>query len=167
MKSKIQLLLCLFMLIISINVICLASDTRYIESVNNLIDFSGEVNRGVSFKDITVELTTDIDLGCDESNQWTPIGNMSNPFDGTFNGGGHTISGIYIKNDNHSNSALFGYNSGMIKNVGVKGNIIGDGMIAGICAKNIGTIFQCYNDATISGESIQIGGIAAWNRRYR
>ena len=166
MKNKIAILLFIFMALVSSNIFCFASETRYIENTTDLINFAGEVNGGKSFKDVTVELTTDINLMCDENNQWTPIGSRSKPFDGTFDGAGHIISGIYIKKDDYSDAALFGYNNGIIMNVGVIGNITSKGHLAGICADNVGTIFQCYNDATITGESIGIGGIVAWNRRY-
>ena len=52
-------------------------------------------------------------------NAWTPIGNNSNQYTGTFDGANHTISGLYF-NSATDNVGLFGYiSNGTIKNVGV------------------------------------------------
>lgn len=40
--------------------------------------------------------------------EWTPIGTASNPYTGTFDGNGHTVSGIYI-NTSEDYQGLFGY----------------------------------------------------------
>lgn len=49
------------------------------------------------------ELGADIDLGGEE---WTPIGSSGQPFTGTFDGDGHTISGLYVNSDD--DAGLFG-----------------------------------------------------------
>ena len=53
-------------------------------------------------------LVADLDLGGNEGNQWTPIGSFDPyaPFTGTFDGGGHTISGLYVNSDD--DAGLFG-----------------------------------------------------------
>ena len=50
---------------------------------------------------------------------WTPIGNGSNLYTGTFDGQGHTISGLYFNISECHIVGLFGANKGTIKNVGV------------------------------------------------
>ena len=50
---------------------------------------------------------------------WTPMGNYQNPFTGTFDGKGHTISGLYFNESTTFYVGLFGYINGTIKNVGV------------------------------------------------
>ena len=115
------------------------------------------------------ELTADIVL--DNSTNWNPIGRGSNgissayAFSGTFDGKGHTISGLYFKsNSNYYTFGLFGYNSGTIKNLFVKDcNITGyfwNGVIAGI---NYGTIENCLTSGTIDG-AFNNGGITGINR---
>jgi len=51
------------------------------------------VNDGNDFRTKTVTLTNNIDLN---NKAWTPIGNSDSVFAGTFDGNGHTISGLYI-----------------------------------------------------------------------
>ena len=57
--------------------------------------YADAVNSGESYEGKTVTLTANIDLG-GESNPWTAIGTAANPFKGTFDGGYHVISGLYI-----------------------------------------------------------------------
>ena len=65
-------------------------------------------------------LTTDIDIPAELS--WTPIGNASTIYTGTFDGADHTISGMNIENA-ESYSGLFGNVTGTVKNFTVTGNI--------------------------------------------
>ena len=67
-------------------------------------------------------LCSDIDLGGEE---WTPIGkNYSSAFKGSFDGQGHTVSGLSITGSASSNTGLFGYvDSATIENVTVQGSI--------------------------------------------
>ena len=65
-------------------------------------------------------LTTDIDIPAELS--WTPTGNASTIYTGTFDGTDHTISGMNIENaENYS--GLFGNVTGTVKNFTVTGNI--------------------------------------------
>lgn len=48
-----------------------------------------QVSNGTSYDGSYFELVCDIDLN---NNEWTPIGNYTNPFKGIFNGNGHTIA---------------------------------------------------------------------------
>ncbi len=66
------------------------------------------VNTESRYRGFDYILTADIDLS---AYYWTPIGNSSAPFTGSFNGNGHTISGLYI-NSSSSYQGLFGYVSG-------------------------------------------------------
>ena len=111
-------------------------------------------------------LTDDIDLG-GEGNQWTPI----KTFTGTFDGAGHTISGLYIVENpdpTSQGSGLFSLlgSGGTIKNLTVKGDIypenIGNsvGGVAGKC--NGGTISNCISGVNIIGETQStVGGVVA------
>ena len=86
---------------------------------------------------------------------WTPIGNDSyNPYTGTFDGQGHTISGLYFNDGSASYVGLFGYNKGTIKNVGVVDSYFyGNQYVGGVCGGNEGTITGCYNTGKVSGSS--------------
>ena len=66
-----------------------------IGSYAELKAFADAVNGGDGFEGKTVLLTADISLG-GESSPWTPIGASGTPFKGSFDGGGHIVSGLYI-----------------------------------------------------------------------
>ena len=107
------------------------------------------------------ELTDDIDLG-GEISPWTPIGGLSNPFGGTFDGGGHTISGLNIDSD-ESYLGLFGNSGGTVKNLGVSGEITGGGSyVGGVAGYSSGTIENCYSICSVSGGG-NVGGITGDN----
>ena len=110
--------------------------------------------------------------------QWTPIGSESKPYTGTFDGDGHTISGLYV-DSNDQEVGLFGCvgKKGKIQNVGVVDSYIsatGDKVcVGGVCGYNVGgTIENCYNTGTITataqatGIYSSVGGVCGfsfWN----
>lgn len=67
--------------------------------------------------DVEIKWDADGNLLTDPAalHQWTPIGNDAATFSGKFDGGGHTISGLYINKDNGSYSGLFGFGGGIAK----------------------------------------------------
>ena len=97
---------------------------------------------------------------------WTPIGNSSYNYSGTFDGNGHTISGLYFNNTSSSNVGLFGRVSNpTIKNVGLVDSYIkGNQYMGGICGYINGgaQITNCYNEATVYATSHQAGGICGY-----
>ena len=113
---------------------------------------------------------------------WTPIGkHVFNKYTGTFDGQGHTISGLYFEscsnfydqnskdydyqNRDYLSFGLFGFNSGTIKNVGVINSYFGwkYDRTGGICGENSGTIENCYNEGKVEGKGDDTGGICARN----
>lgn len=76
------------------------SDPYQISNGAELAYLAQQVNGGTTYADSFFTLTADIQLNNDavptSGNQWTPIGDSSNTFQGTFDGNGHTISGLYI-----------------------------------------------------------------------
>ncbi|MCI7233058.1 MAG: hypothetical protein MR546_03970 [Oscillospiraceae bacterium] len=68
------------------------------------------------------KLTEDIDVS--GGSEWTAIGTNSNRFKGTFDGGGHTVSGININKPDEKYQGLFGISTGTIKNVGIENSSI-------------------------------------------
>lgn len=53
------------------------NEEYYISNAEELKMFAEEVNNGNNFEGIKVLLTKDINLNCDEENQWIPIGNCN------------------------------------------------------------------------------------------
>lgn len=79
------------------------SDPYLIEDATQLGAFRDSVNAGTTYSGEYVKLTQDVDIS---GAQWTPIGTSvrsgsglasgSTPFEGTFDGTGHTVSGLTI-----------------------------------------------------------------------
>ena len=125
----------------------------------------------VLVNDITVNtgvLTADGTFASDVSgfSEWTPIGNSSNQYKGTFNGQSYTVSGLYFNNSTTDHVGLFGFISkgGKISNVGVVDSYFkGDEYISGVCGyNNYGTIGNCFHIGSVSGEWY-IGGVCGRN----
>ena len=149
-----------------------------INSVDNLNDLAVYVNgsgtysiggdesnphtcSGLSFK-MTAPITYD-----GSENNYTPIGNISQSFDGTFDGQGKTISGININNTSATYQAIFGSVEGTVKNLVVSNcSIVASQQVGAIAGTilGLGTIENCSvgNDVTLSGNS-GIGGISGEN----
>ena len=95
---------------------------------------------------------------------WEPIGSYPNRFNGTFDGKGYTVGGIYVRDGNGA-VGLFGYlgSDGTIWNVGVvKSYIHGDEEAhnGGIAGSNDGKIYSCYNTGDVMDRgNTTIGGI--------
>lgn len=109
-------------------------------------------------------LVADIDLGGDEGNQWTPIGSSYPSFTGTFDGGGHTISGLYIDGSS-SYRGLFGYvgSGGTVKNLNVSGSVTGAYNVGGVVGYNSGgTVESCGSSCSVNGQDF-VGGVVGRN----
>ncbi|MCI7497867.1 MAG: GLUG motif-containing protein [Oscillospiraceae bacterium] len=92
-------------------------------------------------------------------NNWKPIGNYTSPFTGKFSGEGHIVSKINISNSSDY-QGLFGYSTGVIKDVGVEdSSISGSNCVGGVCGLNTGIIERCYNTSYIHSSGENAGGI--------
>ncbi len=122
------------------------------------------------------KLTADIDLHGSAENPWTPIGSYDifddddynyTPFTGTFDGDGHTISGLYINSSNHENYGLFGYvnTNGTVKNLTVSGSVTATNNLSnagGVVGENLGTVTNCCYTGSVSGSN-HVGGVVGEN----
>ena len=124
-------------------------------TLNEGVLTNGELNTGANFT------------------SWTPIGTEAQPFTGTFDGGGHTISGLYI-DGNTNYVGLFGHVGkdgtvkGTVKNVNITDSYMsGSSYVGGICGNNIGgTLEDCTSDCTVKGTDNAAGGICGLNENY-
>ena len=144
-----------------------------ISTVEGLKTIATNVNEGTNnYSGKTIRLTADLDLSAET---WTPIGIFSRPFAGTFDGGGHTISNLFV-NTEHEFAGLFGdISSGAtVKDVHLRRS--GDASITSkanvtryvgsIAGRNAGTIVGCSNSEPVSSGSSTVdcvGGIVGEN----
>ena len=98
----------------------------------------------------------------DELDQWTPIGSDSRPYTGTFNGDGHTISGLYIAGDD-DDQGLFGYVSGTVQNLTVSGSVSGNDHVGGVVGDNRGSVEDCDFTGSVTGTVDYVGGVVGYN----
>ena len=134
--------------------------TYTVYNANGLMNIAELVNGGKS--DINITIDTDIDL---TGKDWTPIGtDYDNSYKGTFDGGGHTITGLtFTTNDKYA--GLFGWlnRAGTVKNVVMEGvqitsNQIYGGSIGGVAGYSWGTIENCSVSGSVSG-TVYVGGV--------
>ena len=148
------------------------SDPYQIGTAAGLKWFRDKVNSAKTKEEtkICAVLTEDIDLN---NEPWTPIGIGEDtrkedlPYSGTFDGNGHTISGLNV-NYGDKNGGLFCYvKSATIKNLTVAGSVTyssGDGIAYGgiVGYADSSTIENCTNRCTVTGRWYA-GGIVGWS----
>ena len=136
------------------------TNTYTVYNADGLMNIAELVNGGKT--DINITLDTDIDL---TGKDWTPIGtDYDNSYKGTFDGGGHTITGLtFTTNDEYA--GLFGWlnRAGTVKNVVMEGvqitsNQIYGGSIGGVVGYSWGTIESCSVSGSVSG-TVYVGGV--------
>ena len=134
--------------------------TYTVYNANGLMNIAELVNGGKT--DINITLDKNIDL---TGKDWTPIGtDYDNSYKGTFDGGGHTITGLtFTTNDEYA--GLFGWlnRAGTVKNVVMEGvqitsNQIYGGSIGGVVGYSWGTIENCSVSGSVSG-TVYVGGV--------
>ena len=136
------------------------SDGSYtVTSADGLMNVAELVNGGKT--DINITLDKNIDL---TGKDWTPIGtNYDNSYKGTFDGGGHTITGLTVTTyDKYA--GLFGWlnSAGTVKNVVMEGvqitNNHSSDFAGGVVGNSWGTIENCSVSGSVNGE-VYVGGV--------
>ncbi|MFC1565604.1 GLUG motif-containing protein [Candidatus Neomarinimicrobiota bacterium] len=110
------------------------------------------------------EQTVDIDASststwnCGEG--FSPIGNITTNFTGSYDGQYHTIDGLFIDRPETDYIGLFGYIlDGTIKNLGVTNvNITGDYRVGGLVGGNFASVINCYSTGSVTGGD-EVGGL--------
>ena len=141
--------------------------TYTVYNADGLMNIAELVNGGKS--DINITLDTDIDL---TGKDWTPIGtDYDNAYTGTFDGGGHTITGLTVTT-NDQYAGLFGY-LGNFGKFGTVKNVVMDGIqitcnhrlgyAGGVAGYSRGTIENCSVSGSVSG-TVSVGGVVGAQR---
>ena len=137
-------------------------------NANGLMNVAELVNGGKT--DINITLDTNIDL---TGKVWTPIGtDYDNSYTGTFDGGGHTITGLTVTT-NDKYAGLFGYLGNFNNGAATVKNVVMDGIqitcnhrsgyAGGVAGYSWGTIENCSVSGSISG-TIYVGGMVGVQR---
>ena len=138
--------------------------TYTVYNADGLMNVAELVNGGKT--DINITLDKNIDL---TGKDWTPIGtSFRNSYTGTFDGGGHTITGLTVTT-NDKFAGLFGClgDAGTVKNVVMEGvqitNNHSSGYAGGVAGSGDGTIENCSVSGSVSG-TVYVGGVvgAQW-----
>ncbi len=145
-----------------------------IGNAGQLYWFAEYVNAGNTYADAILTDNIVVNEGEMASNStdarvWTPIGNESKPYKGTFDGNNKTVSGLYFNNSEAEYVGLFGYMgemgavNGAVKNIGIinsyfKGLMFVGGVVG--YAQGV-TITNCYNTSTVVGQNYA-GGMAGY-----
>ena len=136
-------------------------------NADGLMNIAKLVNGGKT--DINITLDKNIDL---TGKDWTPIGtDYDNAYTGTFDGGGHTITGLTVTT-NDQYAGLFGY-LGNFGKFGTVKNVVMDGIqitcnhrlgyAGGVAGYSRGTIENCSVSGSVSG-TVSVGGVVGAQR---
>ena len=123
-------------------------------------------NGGETYKGYTILLAKDLDMS---AHNWDGYGS----FYGTFDGQGHTISGLIYHKTNERTAGLIANNYGTIKNVRLANSVIvGNRYVGAITGYNNGIVENCYVGADVSifastatEDNESIGGIVGWQNK--
>ena len=139
-------------------------------NANGLMNVAELVNGGKT--DINITLDKNIDL---TGKDWTPIGtDYDNSYTGTFDGGGHTITGLTVTT-NDEYAGLFGYLGNFNNGAATVKNVVMDGIqitcnhrlgyAGGVAGFSWGTIENCSVSGSISG-TVSVGGVVGVQRDH-
>ena len=139
-----------------------------VTSADGLMNIAKLVNGGKT--DINITLDKNIDL---TGKDWTPIGtDYDNSYTGTFDGGGHTITGLTVTT-NDKYAGLFGYLGNFNNGAATVKNVVMDGIqitcnhrlgyAGGVAGYSWGTIENCSVSGSISG-TVSVGGVVGAQR---
>ena len=132
-----------------------------VTSAEGLMNVAELVNGGKT--DINITLDTDLDL---TGKEWTPIGNYEKQYTGTFNGGGHTITGLTVTGSDQY-VGLFGHigSGGTVKDVTLEEVKIESNndmsAVGGVAGRSYGTLENCSVSGSVSGSGIA-GGVVGY-----
>ena len=147
-----------------------AANPFRIDTADQLALLAELVNaQNFSYNDKHYKLTTNLDLSIYGASNtdfnggkgWIPIGNYLVPFYGYFDGGGNTITGLYINDSNLDDAGLLGaVESAVVENLGlVDVNITAKQCVGGVVgSSSLSVVRSCYVTGSVSGNS-SVGGV--------
>ena len=140
--------------------------TYTVYNANGLLAWNEAVQKDMT---LNCTLTADITLPAvaDGESNWTPMGtdyDPYNPYTGTFDGDGHTITGLTINLPNQWCVGLIGCLGGKVQNLTLAGaKINGSYYVGGVVGVNFGSMIGCTVSGTVKGNSFNVGGVVGFN----
>ena len=128
---------------------------------DNLQAFNDYAN-GMEGLERHYQLAEDLRLATPPANQsnWTPIGTVDFPFSGSFDGAGHTLTGLSIDNPDSDLQGLFGHigTRAVVENLGLEGgSVTGRDRIGSVVGWSEGLVENCYATGSVNG--VYAGGV--------
>ena len=145
-----------------------AGDPFRIDSLPNLYWITQNSNTWDSSFVQTAAIDASSDSTWNAGAGFTPIG-LSSYFTGTYNGNGHTITGLFISRGSGSDAGMFGSTNGAtlknIKLVNVRVKVTGGGgYVGGLVAENYSSsIDSCTVSGSVSSSGNEVGGLVGRN----
>ena len=144
------------------------TNTYTVYNANGLMNVAELVNGGKTYINITLDKNIDL-----TGKDWTPIGtDYDNSYTGTFDGGGHTITGLTVTT-NDEYAGLFGYLGNFGNAAATVKNVVMDGIqitcnhrsgyAGGVAGFSWGTIANGSVSGSISG-TVSVGGVVGAQR---
>lgn len=138
-----------------------AANPYQIATADDLKAFRDRVNNGETT--LNAILTADITLN--KSETWTPIGSSKNKYNGTFDGQGHTISGLNVNEAGSNEAGLFGdtaqsNTSPVIKNLTIADSsfVTARGYAGGVAGWGGGVFENCHTEASVTVQGMKFAG---------
>jgi len=129
----------------------------------------GEVSNAQELQEINEDLGGDYvlvdDIDASGIGNFEPIGSFDEPFTGSFDGNGHTVTGLTIDRDDEFDVGLFGAvgSGGTVENVGVEeADVFGEQWVGGIVGFNQGTVADSYATGEVFAEA-RVGTLVGGN----
>ena len=140
----------------------LSGDPYFISSLNNLYWLSQTSGDWDKYFEQTTDIDASTTSSWDGGAGFSPIGNITTAFTGSYDGQNHEISNLYINRPTADNIGFFGRTggSGLIQNLGLKDvTITGDDYVGGLIGRSQINVSNCYiSDGNITGTGGYTGG---------
>ncbi|HEY9165350.1 MAG TPA: GLUG motif-containing protein [Candidatus Kryptonia bacterium] len=121
---------------------------------------------GLYFKQ-TADIDASSSSGWDSGNGFSPIGGTGLDFTGTYDGNGHTITGLFISRSGTNYVGLFGdCSAATVKNIGLLNvNVTGYSYVGGLMGSNYhgSSVNNSYCTGSVTGAAGYLGGLVGQN----
>ncbi|WFU19654.1 MBG domain-containing protein [Bradyrhizobium sp. CB3481] len=133
--------------------------------INNVFDLQNMKNSLTGTYALGRDIDASITSGWNSGSGFDSIGAGAS-FNGSLNGEGHTISGLFINRPSSQNVGLIGYlsTSGTVSNVGVIGaTVSGRTAVGAIVGTNWGAVANVYSSGSVTATEAGAGGLVGYN----